>query len=57
MINFLNRQPRIHTCFSYCINGDDMDVIGETRLNCVDLPPNERDQIICLYPSEQCEVT
>jgi hypothetical protein len=32
-------------------------VIGETRPNCVDLPPEERDQIICLYPEEQCEMT
>lgn len=56
-IPHLNRQARIHTCFSYCINGDDPNVIGETRVNCVDLPPSERDQIICLYPQETCEMT
>jgi hypothetical protein len=39
-INHLGRQAHIHTCFSYCINGDDDNVIGETRPNCVDLPPD-----------------
>jgi hypothetical protein len=38
-ISHLGRQARIHTCFSYCINGDDDNVIGETRPNCVDLAP------------------
>ena len=56
-ISFFDRQPRIHTCFSYCIDGSDPLVIGETRSNCVDLPPSQRDQIICLYPEETCEVT
>jgi hypothetical protein len=56
-IDHLGRQPRIHSCFSYCINGDDPLVIGETRVNCVDLPPEERDKIICLYPEETCEQT
>ena len=56
-IEHKGRQPRIHTCFSYCINGDDPHVIGETRVNCVDLPPEERDKIICLYPEEECEQT
>ena len=56
-IEHKGRQPRIHTCFSYCINGDDPLVIGETRINCVDLPPEERDKIICLYPEEICEQT
>jgi hypothetical protein len=57
MIDHFNRQAHIHTCFSYCINGDDPNVIGETRVNCVDLPPEERDKIICLYPEEECEMT
>ncbi len=39
----MNRQARVHTCFSYCINGDDPNVIGETRSNCVDLAPEDRD--------------
>jgi hypothetical protein len=26
-------------------------------MNCVDLPPEERDKIICLYPEEECEQT
>lgn len=26
-------------------------------MNCVDLPPAERDKIICLYPEETCEQT
>jgi hypothetical protein len=26
-------------------------------VNCVDLPPSERDKIICLYPDEVCEQT
>ena len=56
-LTHLKRQPRIHTCFSYCINGEDPNVIGETRVNCVDLPPSERDKIICLYPEELCEQT
>ena len=32
-------------------------MIGETRTNCVDLDPSERDKIICLYPEEECEKT
>jgi hypothetical protein len=56
-ISHLKRQPRIHTCFSYCINGDDANVIGETRSNCVDLQPSERDKMLCLYPEETCEKT
>eukprot|EP00347_Sterkiella_histriomuscorum_P020903 403336019 len=56
-IQHLNRQARIHTCFSYCINGDDKAIIGETRQYCTDLPPDQRDQIICVYPSETCEQT
>lgn len=57
MISHKHRQARIHTCFQYCINGNDENVIGETRVNCVDLPPEERDQLICLYPEETCETT
>lgn len=56
-ISYLQRQPRIHTCFSYCIDGQDPLVLGESRSNCVNLPQSERDQILCLYPEEQCETT
>ena len=49
------RQARLHTCFSYCRNGDDDAMIGDDRANCIDLKPEERDKIICLYPEEQCE--
>lgn len=51
-IAHLDRQARLHTCFSYCLDGADPNVIGETRKSCVDLPQAERDQIICLYPEE-----
>ena len=44
------RQIRTHSCFSYCSNGKDESFLGDDRLDCVDLPPEERDQIICLYP-------
>jgi len=32
-------------------------VIGETRVNCVELPVEERDKIVCAYPEETCEET
>jgi hypothetical protein len=57
VIPHLERQPRIHTCFTSCINGDDPLVIGETRVNCVELPVEERDKIVCAYPEETCEQT
>lgn len=46
------RQARIHTCFSYCKNGDDENFLGDDRPNCVDVDVDERDKIMCLYPDE-----
>lgn len=51
------RQVRTHTCFSYCTNGQDPAVLGDDRPDCVDLPPSERDQIICVNPIDECEKT
>ena len=51
------RQVRTHTCFSYCRNGEDRDFIGDDRPYCIDLKPEQRDQIICLYKEEACEKT
>lgn len=51
------RQIRTHSCFSYCANGADDNFKGDDRSECVDLPPSERDQIICLYPEDECENT
>lgn len=55
--NELSRQVRTHTCFSYCTNGEDAAVLGDDRAECVDLEPLERDQIICVAPTDQCERT
>jgi len=49
------RQTRTHSCFSYCANGEDLNFLGDDRPQCVDLEPSQRDQIICLYPEEECE--
>ncbi len=48
---------RTHTCFSYCLNGDDPAVLGEDRPECVDLAPALRDQILCVMPDDYCEQT
>jgi len=53
----LNRQVRTHTCFSFCASGEDKFILGDDRPQCVDLKPSERDQIVCLYPNDQCERT
>lgn len=52
-----SRQIRTHSCFSYCTNGKDDAVLGEDRLECVDLRPSERDQILCVMPEDECEKT
>ena len=39
MVSYQSRQSRLHTCFSYCIDGEDDNIIGEKRPNCIDLPP------------------
>ena len=55
--NSVNRQIRVQSCFSYCRNGEELEFLGDDRPNCIDLKPSERDQIICLYPDDECEVT
>jgi len=52
---FQERQIRVHTCFTYCANGEDSNFLGDDRAQCVDMPPNERDSILCLYPHDECE--
>lgn len=52
-----SRQIRVHSCFSYCTNGQDDAVLGEDRQECVDLKPSERDQILCVMPEDECEKT
>ena len=52
-----HRQARIHTCFSYCRNGQEAHFAGDDRPVCVDLIPSERTSLICLYPEEECEGT
>lgn len=51
------RQVRLHTCFSYCRNGNEAWFQGDDRPNCVDLVPSERTSLICLYPDDTCEGT
>ena len=51
------RQIRTHSCFSYCRNGDDSNFMGDDRPDCIALEPEERDQLICLYPDDRCETT
>ena len=55
--NSPNRQIRTHTCFLYCRYGEELEFLGDDRPNCITLPPSERDQIICLYPDDQCETS
>lgn len=55
--NSPNRQIRTHSCFSYCRNGEELDFLGDDRPNCIELKPEERDQIICLYPDDECETS
>ena len=52
-----DRQIRTHTCFSYCRNGVDPNFMGDDRPDCIGLEPEERDQLVCLYPEETCEAT
>jgi len=52
-----DRQIRSHTCFSFCKNGDDPNFIGDDRKDCIGLAPEDRDQLVCLYPEETCEST
>ena len=47
----------MQSCFSYCRNGEELEFLGDDRPNCIDLKPSDRDQIICLYPDEECETT
>ena len=51
------RQIRTHSCFSYCRNGEDPDFMGDDRPECIELKPEERDQLLCLYPEDGCERT
>jgi len=51
------RQIRTHTCFSYCRNGEDPNFMGDDRPDCISVEPQYRDQIVCLYPEDQCETT
>ena len=52
-----DRQIRTHSCFSYCRNGDDPSFMGDDRPNCIELEPQFRDQLVCLYPEDSCETT
>mmetsp|Transcript_8182 Transcript_8182/g.9877 ORF Transcript_8182/g.9877 Transcript_8182/m.9877 type:complete len:160 (-) Transcript_8182:2430-2909(-) len=51
------RQIRTHSCFSYCRNGEDPNFMGDDRPDCIELQPQERDRLICLYPEDRCEST
>ena len=52
-----DRQVRTHSCFSYCRNGEDPNFLGDDRPECIDVEPELRDQLICLYPEDRCETT
>ena len=49
------RQIRTHSCFSYCRNGEDPNFLGDDRPECIELEPEERDRLLCLYPEDSCE--
>lgn len=58
MIPFLNRQSRLHTCFPFCKDdGVSSSFTGDDRVRCTSISEKERQQMICLFPDEKCEIS
>lgn len=43
MVPLYNRQARLHTCFSYCNDGPDSNMIPDLRPACADIDPSLRN--------------
>lgn len=51
------RQARLHTCFPSCKEEENQSFEVDVRPACSDIPSDQRDTLMCLYPEESCEFT